>query len=161
MLPEKHIRLIQTMIIILFLCRPFLVVFAQTGVMVLTDRAEYQTGEKINIKMTNHQGKIIFSHIGGETAVFCIQHIEKKNTGGKWKRLFAQCQTPHCIYDIDAPREIKSGKTESMMWSPLIFVNGTSRTMQPVPGVYRLLIRYEDNQKSEWKSVYTNQFIIH
>ena len=132
-----------------------------TGVSVNTDKIEYKGGESIKIILTNNLGQSIFSHIRSGTPVFCIKHIEKKTTTGEWERLYAQCQFPHCTADIDAPGEIKPDETETMDWNPLVFVNGTSETVIAEPGLYRLLISYEDYQKTKWESVYTNEFTIH
>jgi len=133
----------------------------KTGVNVNTDEAEYKRGESIKIILTNNLGQSIFSHIRSGTPVFCIKYIEKKTTTGEWERLYAQCQFPHCTADIDAPGEIKPGEKETIDWKPLVFVNGTSGTVIAGFGLYRLLISYEDCQKTKWESVYTNEFTIH
>jgi len=138
-----------------------MVAFTGCGITVSTDKANYKQNEKIKITITNNLEMSIFSHIRSQTPVFCIEYIEKKHVDGQWDKLFARCQAPHCTYDTDVPGEIKPGENETMVWSPLIFMNGTSETIQPAPGLYRLSVRYEDYQKTEWKSVYTSQFTIH
>jgi hypothetical protein len=134
---------------------------ADTGVTVVTDKLEYKRGETINITLINNFEESIFSHIGSGTPVFCIKHIEIRTPTGQQERLFAQCQYPHCTSDIDAPGEIKSGESETFVWEPLVFVEGTSETVLPRPGLYRLLISYEDNKKTKWETVSTNQFTIY
>jgi hypothetical protein len=132
-----------------------------TGLTVITDKMEYERGEAIKITLTNNLGESIFSHIHSGTPVFCIKHVEKRNQAGQWERLYAQCQPPYCVYDIDAPGEIKPGETAILDWKPLVFVNGTSEAVAPEPGLYRLLISYQDCSKTRWKSVNTNEFTIH
>jgi hypothetical protein len=61
---------------------------------------------------------------------------------------------------VDAPGEIRPGETEVLNWNPLVFVNGTSQSVLSEAGVYRLSISYEDAEKKDWKSVYTNEFTI-
>lgn len=130
------------------------------GVTVSTDKLEYQQGEVIRVVITNNLRQSIFSHIRSLTPVFGIKHIEKKNTNEHWERLYAQCQFPHCTYEIDAPGEIKPGENEAMEWKQLVFVDGTAKTALPEPGVYRLAISYEEYQKTKWQSVLTNTFTI-
>jgi len=144
----------------MFLHCPALIECAEINIRVITDKANYKQGDQIKISMTNNSGANIFSHIRSGTPAFCIEYIEKKNSDGSWEKLFAQCKPPHCIYDIDAPGEIKLGETAVMIWTPLLFINGTSKTMQPEPGLYRLSILYEDCKKTEWRTIYTNQFTI-
>jgi hypothetical protein len=127
---------------------------------VMTDKVDYRPGEPIKIILTNNLGDSIFSHIRSGTPVFCIKHLERNTKGGEWTTLYAQCQAPHCQYDVDAPGEIKTGESEILNWNPLVFVNGTSRSVLPKTGVYRLSISYEDAEKENWKSAYTNEFTI-
>lgn len=130
------------------------------GVAVSTDKLEYQQGEVIRVVFTNNLVESIFSHIRSLTPVFCIKHIETKNTNEQWERLYAQCQFPNCTYEIDAAGEIKPGESVALEWKPLVFADGTAKTILPEPGVYRLAISYEEYQKKKWQSVYTNTFTI-
>lgn len=130
------------------------------GVNVITDKMKYERGENIKVILTNNLGQSIFSHIRSGTPVFCIAHIERKTQAGNWENLYAQCQYPHCSYDIDVPGKIKPGENATMVWQPVKFVNGTSESAPLGPGIYRLLISYEDHLKTEWKSAYTNEFTI-
>ena len=130
------------------------------GVSVSTDKPEYEQGEAVKINISNKLRESIFSHIRSMTPVFCIKHIEKRTTKGQWEKLYAQCQFPNCIYEIDPPGEIKPGENETLEWKPLVFVDGTAKTALPVPGVYRLAIAYMEHQKKKWQSVYTNTFAI-
>lgn len=129
-------------------------------VTITTDKTEYEQGGTIEITLKNNLKESIFSHIGSGTPVFCIEYIERKTPAGVWEKLFAQCQYPHCMYEIDASAEIRSGQSVALEWEPLIFVNGTSETIQAGPGQYRLSILYEDYQKTEWRSIYSNEFTI-
>jgi hypothetical protein len=131
------------------------------GITVVTDKSEYKQGETINITLINNLEESIFSHIRSGTPVFCIQHIEIRTPTGQQEKLYAQCQYPYCTNDIDAPGEIKSGESETFIWKPLVYVDGTLETVLPRPGLYRLLISYEDNKKTKWESVYSNQFTIY
>jgi len=127
---------------------------------VMTDKVDYRRGEVIRIILRNNLGNSIFSHIRSGTPVFCIKHLERKTKGGDWTTLYAQCQPPHCQDDVDAPGEIKPGESEVLNWNPLVFVNGTSQSVLPEAGAYRLSISYEDAEKKDWKSAYTNEFTI-
>lgn len=129
-------------------------------VIITTDKTEYKQGEIVKITITNNLKESIYSQIGGNTPVFGIEYIERKRLNGTWEKLFAQCRYPHCIYKIAPAQEIKPGQSETFEWKPLIFINGTSETKQAGPGRYRLLISYLDYQKTEWRSVYSNEFII-
>ena len=131
-----------------------------TAVTVITDKMKYERGEVVKVILTNNLGQSIFSHMRSGTPVFCIAHIERKTQAGNWENLYAQCQYPHCIYDIDVPGEIKPGENATMVWQSVEFVNGTAVSAPLRPGIYRLLISYEDHLKTEWKSAYTNEFTI-
>jgi len=82
------------------------------GVIVTTDKTEYEQGEIIKITIRNNLNETIYSHIGSSTPIFSINHVEKKRSDGTWKKLFAQCQYPHCIHKVAAPKEIKPGQSE-------------------------------------------------
>ncbi|MGD9015060.1 MAG: hypothetical protein PVI33_03445 [Candidatus Omnitrophota bacterium] len=136
----------------------------QEGVIVNTDKQEYEQEETIKIIIKNELSDKIFSHAGSHTPVFSITYVEIKTLQG-WKQLFAQCQHPHCVYDIDAPAEIGGGQYETFDWKPLIYTNGTEKYIQAEPGEYRLMISYQirkDSVAKDWKwlTVYSNEFII-
>jgi len=133
---------------------------SSNGVVVSTDKLEYQQGEVIRIVLTNNLRGSVFSHIRSLTPVFCIKHIEKKITDEQWEKLYAQCQFPNCTYEIDPPGEIKPGESVTLEWKPLVFVDGTAKTALPEFGVYRLSITYEGYQKEKWQFIYTNTFAI-
>jgi len=129
-------------------------------VTVNVDKLVYGSGDDIAISIKNDSKESIFSHIKSGTPVFAIKGIQRKTAVGKWEEFFAQCQAPHCIYDIDAPAEIKPGESSSFKWKPLIFVNGTQETAALKSGEYRLVILFENLQKTEWIEIYTNEFKI-
>ncbi len=129
-------------------------------VKIITDKIEYNQSEVIIITIKNNLKDSIYSHIGSLTPLFAIQFIERKTKNKCWEKLYAYCQYPHCIYDIDVPQVINPGQSESMKWDPLIFINGTSKTEQLDPGQYRVLILYLDSAMKNWKSEYSNLFII-
>ena len=142
---------------------PIFSVYAENpvnGVVVSTDKLEYQQGEVISIILKNNFRKSVFSHIRSLTPVFCIKNIEKKITDEQWKKLYAQCQFPNCTYEIDPPGEIKSGESVTLEWNPLVFVDGAAKTALPDLGMYRLAISYQECQKEKWQFVYTNTFAI-
>lgn len=124
------------------------------------DKMDYDYGEKIKVTINNDSKESIFSHIGSGTPVFAIKYIQRKTVEREWESFFAQGQPPNVFYDIDAPTEIKPGESASFEWKPLIFINGTSETEPLNSGEYRLVILYEDSQKAEWRSIYTNEFRI-
>lgn len=128
------------------------------GVAIRTDRTEYVQGEDIRITITNNLEKSIYSHIGSYTPEFSIETVERKTEDG-WESLFAWCQYPFCIYDIDPPVEIKPLYSESFLWTPLIYIDGTEESAQAEPGVYRLSILYRA-EGGGWESVYSNEFRI-
>ena len=139
-------------------------VFAQE-VTVATERTEYKEGQNIKVIMTNNLKTSIFSHAGSATPFFSIRNIEKKNANRAWKKLFAQCQYPDCVYDIDSPDEIKPGNSQSFVWEPLIYINGRSKSIPADAGTYCLDILYQvkgdpSPDKWEWKTARTNEFAI-
>ncbi|MDI6603356.1 MAG: hypothetical protein QME57_04625 [Patescibacteria group bacterium] len=119
----------------------------------------------LRITIRNNLDESIFSHAASISPVFSIKHIERKKTNGSWEKLFAHCQYPHCMYKIDIPREIKPNQSVTFEWKPLIYINGTRKTVQVGAGVYRLEILYQIRRGStskswEWKTVYSNEFTI-
>ena len=68
-----------------------------------SDKELYKAGEVIKMTLRNDLSENIFSHIGSLTPDFSIDSIEKKDSRGNWEKLFARCQYPHCIWDIDGP----------------------------------------------------------
>jgi len=125
---------------------------------VRTDKTEYEQGEDIRITITNNLEKSIYSHIGSFTPEFSIGVVERKTQDG-WESLFAWCQYPYCISDIDPPVEIKSGQSESFLWTPLIYIDGTEESARAEPGEYRLSILYRV-EPGGWRATYSNRFQI-
>lgn len=130
-----------------------------------SDKEFYEIGEVIRITLTNDLSENVFSHIGSLTPVFAIDSIEKKDPDGNWIKLFAQCQYPHCIWDIDAPAEIIPQRSVSFDWDPLVYIGGTDKYAQAKAGIYRLLILYQIrkdafSEKWEWLKIYSNEFRI-
>jgi len=132
----------------------------EEGVIVLTNKSEYSKSETITIVITNNLSEDIFSAIGSGTPVYAIKYVQRKICNDKWENLFAQCQYPNCIIDCDGPQVIKPGQSQSMEWNPLLFIDGTPKSIQANPGQYRLLILYTDSDRKEWKSIYSNRFVI-
>lgn len=135
------------------------------GVIVTTDKTEYEQGEIIKITIKNNLNESIYSHIGSSTPVFSIDHIEKKKPDGTWEKLFVQCRYPHCIEKVAAPKEIKPGQSEVFKWKPLIYINGTSKITQLKTGTYRIVILYQIRKGSipkdwKWNTVCSNEFMI-
>ena len=135
------------------------------GVIVTTDKTEYEQGEIIKITIRNNLNESIYSHIGSSTPIYSIDHIEKERSNGTWEKLFAQCRCPHCIEKIGAPKEIKPGQSKVFRWKPLIYLNGTSKAVQPEIGTYRIAILYQIRKGStpenwKWHAVYSNKFTI-
>ncbi len=157
---HKSLRLISIGIV-LFAIR---LAFAQE-VTVTTERTEYKAGQNIKVIMANNLKGSIFSHVGSATAVFSIRNVQRQNPDRTWKKLFAQCQYHNCVYDIDAPSEIKPGRIESFVWEPLIYINGKPEFIPADAGTYCLDILYQvkgdpSPEKWDWKTVRTNQFTI-
>ena len=126
------------------------------NILIITDRQEYKAGEVVRVTIKNQSGGIIFCHVGVEG----IKHIEKKTAEGGWEKLFAMCRPPHCFYDIGPPQAVGPGVVKTFDWKPLIYVNGTSKTAPAKPGQYRLSLLYQEQQGKDWKSTYTNMFVI-
>jgi len=134
-------------------------------IIVVTGKNEYMRGEVIKITLRNGSKESIFSHVASMTPIFSIDNFERKNSKGNWDKFLAQCQYPHCIYDIDAPGEIKTGKDASFEWDPLIYIDGKEKHIQAGSGIYRLLVTYQlrkDSNSRNWKWLkeYSNEFII-
>jgi hypothetical protein len=126
------------------------------NILIITDRQEYKPGEVVRVTIKNQSGEMIYCHAGVEG----IKHIEKKTAEGDWEKLFAMCQSPHCLYDIGPPQEIGPGVVKTFDWKPLIYVNGTTKTVPAKPGQYRLSLLYQEQQGKDWKSAYSNMFVI-
>jgi len=131
------------------------------GVIAQTNKPEYAQSETITITVTNNLNEDIYSGIGSGTPVYAIQYVQLKICGDKWEDNFAQCQYPNCKNDIDAPQAIKPGESQSMEWNPLLFIDGTSKSVQAGSGKYRLVILYTSADRKEWKTIYSNNFVIH
>jgi len=129
-------------------------------VTVKTEKKNYTQNEIVQLTLNNNSQETIYSHFGSQTPIFAIKYIHKKNIFGLWSILYAQCQYPNCIYDIDVPIELKPDKFVVFNWTPLIFINGTQQTIPLVPGRYRLSILYQDYEKKAWKLICTNEFTI-
>ncbi len=130
------------------------------NVRVLTDKTEYLQSEPIIIALENCLVDSIYSHIGSLTPVFAIQFIEIKADEDNWLKLYAQCQYPDCIYDIDSPTALPPGETDSFKWDPLIYVDGGPFPSQPGSGLYRISVLYLDKTDNDWKSAFSNTFLI-
>ncbi|MFA5973837.1 MAG: hypothetical protein WC780_15915 [Lentimicrobiaceae bacterium] len=131
------------------------------GVIAQTNKLEYAQSETITITVTNYLKEDIYSAIGSGTPVYAIKYVQRKICGNKWEDNFAQCKYPNCKIDIDAPQAVKPGESKSMEWNPLLFVDGTSKSVQAGSGKYRLVILYTSADRKEWKTIYSNSFVIH
>jgi hypothetical protein len=132
---------------------------------ITTDKAEYEQGESVKLTLENKLEVSIFSHIASGTPGACIEHIERKTPAGDWERLFTRCQDPYCIYDIDAPGEMKPGESKTFEWKPLIYINGTQERIEAGPGTYRFVSLYQIREAPYpenwgWKTVRSNEFVI-
>jgi hypothetical protein len=130
------------------------------GIHIQTDKQEYYQSDTITISISNRSDQEISSHIGSHTPDFAIKYVERKTDDGSWEQFYAHCQYPHCIFDTDAPQEIKPDQQKSMEWKPVIHINGTAETAPLVSGVYRLSILYLDQEFNKWKTEYSNHFTI-
>ena len=130
------------------------------GVVIKTGKNHYESRESIDITLTNNLKESIYSHIGSDTPVFTIEHIERKNTDSVWDTLFAQCRYPECVHDSDAPLEVKPGYSVTFEWNPMIYIDGSPEYVTAEPGRYRLLILYMNADRNEWKSEYSTTFLI-
>ena len=128
-------------------------------VTVTTDKKEYGQNESVRITITNNLKESIYSHIGTTTPKFSIKNVERKKDG-EWEKLFAYCQYPNCRYDMDPPKEIKTGQSESFVWNPIIHIDGGKDGVQAGQGEYRLSILYRPESEGDWKSAYSNEFRI-
>jgi len=127
---------------------------ANLSVMVASEKTE---SKFIAVTIKNNSTESVFAHIGVEG----VKNIERKTDQGGWEELFAMCQVPNCVYDIGPPQEIKTGESKSFEWQPLIFINGANKSVQAEPGQYRLVFLYEDAQKTDWQTTYSNEFTIY
>lgn len=132
---------------------------------VKTERAKYGQTEVIEVLFFNGLNRSVFSHAGGPSSLFSINKIERKKPGAGWESLFAQCQYPNCIYDINAPLEIGPGVTAVFGWKPLEYPEGKKEAVLLEPGSYRLLINYQlrpvkNAANWNWITTYSNEFTI-
>ena len=103
---------------------------------------------------------VIYSHIESGTPIFAIKYVERKICINNWEKLFAQCQYPNCIFDIDAPQMVNPGQTKALEWYPLLYIDGNSESIVADTGLYRIQILYLDSKMETWKTVNSNSFII-
>ncbi len=119
-------------------------------IMVVTEKNQYQSGEKITIHFKHYLKESVFSYFGTEKPVCSIESIEKKENG-KWKKLSNWFLPSDCI-QIE-PKETKpyhlSGEYRKFEWQ----ANLSS-------GEYRLKIKYKLTKENKWKTIYSNEFII-
>jgi hypothetical protein len=139
--------------------------FAETGPVVSTDKNDYGAAEIVTIRLTNVLFRSIFSHLGSQTPVFAIDGVEMKNAAGGWDTLSAWCRPPFCVYDMDAPAELKPQESVSWAWDPWIYVGGTHERTRPAAGTYRLRISYRGQAgdpagQGQWFNVVSNEFKI-
>ncbi len=139
--------------------------FAGTSPVVSTDKESYGSAETVAIRLTNPSFRSIFSHLGSQTPVFAIEGVEMKNAQGGWDTLSAWCRPPYCVYDMDAPAELKPQESVSWVWDPWIYVGGTHDRVRPAPGTYRLRISYRapaipPAEQGAWLTVASNEFMI-
>ncbi|GEM_PF-2024329 len=132
---------------------------------VSTELAKYSQTEVIKVSLFNGLKRSVFSHAGGPASLFSINKIERKNQSGTWDKLTAQCQYPNCVFDLDAPVEIKPGTTAMFGWKPLEYPEGKEEAVLLKPGVYRLLMNYQfrpgkTTENWNWITTYSNEFTI-
>ncbi|MFB3918844.1 MAG: hypothetical protein ACE14U_02115 [Candidatus Velamenicoccus archaeovorus] len=139
--------------------------FGETGLSVTTDKKEYRPREIVTIRLTNGSPESIFSHLGSQTPVFAIEGVEMKNVQGGWDSLSAWCRPPFCVYDMDAPAELRPQESVSWAWDPWIYTGGTHERVRPAAGTYRLRISYRAPatppiNQGPWLSVVSNEFTV-
>jgi hypothetical protein len=139
--------------------------FAKTEPVVSTDKNGYGSTEIVTIRLTNASFRSIFSHLGSQTPVFAVEGVEMKNAEGGWDTLSAWCRPPFCVYDMDAPAELKPQESVSWAWDPWIYIGGTHERARPAAGTYRLRISYrapadDPAQQGSWLNVVSNEFTI-
>ena len=139
--------------------------FGETELSVTTDKKAYASGDVVVIVLKNNSAGDIFSHLGSQTPVFAIDGVERKGAGERWDRLFAWCQYPHCVYDMDGPAELKAGESVSWGWDPWIYIDGTAQKVRARTGTYRLLILYRAGadhpaEPGQWLRAVSNEFIL-
>lgn len=130
-----------------------------------TGRAKYGQTEVIKVSIFNGLNRSVFSHAGGPASLFSINRIERKNQSGAWDKLTAHCQYPNCVFDLDAPIEIKPGVTAIFGWKPAEYPEGKEEAVLLKPGAYRLLINYQlrpgkATENWNWITTYSNEFVI-
>jgi len=118
---------------------------------VTTDKEFYLSTDLVKITIKNNIDKSIFMHIN----TFCINHIGSYD-GEKFS---AYCDYPDCVYDMDAPDEIKPGESVEFMWQ-LRYYNRTKKEMADlIPGDYCLVTSYqirEGDESVRWKWLLQN-----
>lgn len=139
------------------------IVMPGNGLTVTTEKKEYHPGETINITLKNDLSDSIYSHFGSKTPVYSIEYIERKTRQGR-KTLFAQCQPPRCIQDIDAPAETLPGQSRTFEWGGL-YINETGDYARLGKDNYYLVINYQvrrgnNSEDFRWLRVYSSDFTI-
>jgi len=129
-----------------------------------TDKIEYEKGEMVKVTLVNYLEESIYSQIASNTPSFFILYVERKKRNSTWEQLFANCQYPNCVYDIDGPAEIKPGQSASFNWKPFIFLNGTANSLPAESGTYRLIGSYHrkrlSSEGSDLYNIRSNEFKI-
>lgn len=118
-------------------------------VKIQTDTDKYRVGEKITIHLKHYLRENIFSHFGAENPACSIESIEKKN--GNWEKV-SDWFLPSVCSQI-ALAETKpfylSGDFKIFEWQENLG-----------PGQYRLKVVYKLAGEDDWKTIYSNEFII-
>ena len=114
----------------------------------------------LHVDILNNLSDPIYCHIGSQTPVFSIKHIERKRLENHWDTLYAYCQYPYCEHDIDQPQVIQPQQQMSFTWIPAYFIDGRNKSQLLVPGEYRLLILYMTSDKEKWLTIYSDVFFI-
>lgn len=132
---------------------------------VSTELTKYSQTEVIKVSFFNGLNRSVFSHAGGPASLFSINKIERKNQNGTWDKLAAQCQYPNCVFDLDAPLEIKPRVTAIFGWKPAEYPEGKEEAVLLKPGAYRLLVNYQlrpgkATENWNWITTYSNEFAI-
>ena len=133
---------------------------------VRTDKLEYRPGEIVSVTVKNLLNDTVISHAGSSTPVFSIHRVERLEPDGSWKKLYAQCEYPHCTYKVDSPVVILTGKADVYKWNLLVYLNGTRESFPAGPGTYRLIVRYQVGkdpsmvERNEWLGARSNDFKV-
>lgn len=122
-----------------------------------TDRASYAPGEAVTIALANGMASPIYAHQGA----LAIEAVERQGPGGDWEGADASCRYPHCVYDIGPPDEVPPGRSASIVWRQLVYVNGTR--LVAAPGTYRIEVRFQTREGGDpgawdWRVATTNEF---